>query len=125
MFSLGALCTYGGASGEFGGSDHPHLNMLVQAISLSFWAAGAFFFLGPMRVSTSCIELMNAANHIRAALPLDQHREAESLMTYLEKQNTLNGPGYMLGGAMITPRLFYSAMITGGSVLAGAFLSSV
>ena len=71
------------------------------------------------------LELYNAANNLKFALPVEREAEAEKLVSVLKEQNAGQGPGYTVVGIVVRSSTVWT--LAGGmlSLVAGAGISVI
>lgn len=71
------------------------------------------------------MELLTVADRVRMSVPVEQSREVDVLLDFLKDHNTLRGPGYTMGGQLVTPSAFWSACGALSTLVVGTFVSSI
>ena len=71
------------------------------------------------------MELYNAANNLKFALPVEREAEAEKLVSVLKEQNAGQGPGYAMLGVVVRSSKIWT--LAGGmlTLLAGSGISVI
>ena len=117
---VGSVVTlYGGLMGHFGDEIVVKLFVMGTGFMLMFFAF--YIFVIPTTVTSGCTELLDVANGLRAKLPIERMDEVNHLVAYLEDLHAGQGPGYCVGGKLISARLIGGACAT--TVTAAASLS--
>ena len=79
----------------------------------------------PTTLCAGWVELYNAANNLKFALPVEREAEAEKLVSVLKEQNAGQGPGYTVVGIVVRSSTVWT--LAGGmlSLVAGAGISVI
>lgn len=123
QLSLGVMFTYLGATSQM--SDSVVFNGIIQVFALTNYYGCFQLLAAPMSVSAASMELLTVVNRIRMLASVELSREANVMIDFLKDQNNLHGPGYTIGGQLITPGGVWSVCGALSTVVVGAFFSSI
>jgi hypothetical protein len=93
------------------------VTLFVVGVGFMMMFTAFYIFVIPTMVTSGCTELLDAANGLRAKLPIERMDE----VNHLKDLNAGQGPGYCVGGKLISARLIGGACAT--MVTAAASLS--
>ena len=103
------------------------LSLLVtfHVLALVFLKSAYDMFAGPLSVASAIDDLVQTANRLRIATPVEWSVEVAQLLDYIRDQNGLAGPGYVMAGQLFTKRLLWNIAGSFFALLMGALASSL
>ena len=115
LLLVSVLILYGALMRHWG--DQIVVSTCFVGIAFIFTLAGFYMFVGPVMVTNACTDLMEAANGLRTRLPIERMDEVNQLVMYLKDLNASQGPGYCIGGKLISAKLICSTSIAAAASL--------